>query len=104
MNTQRGFHPIQCQQKSTWERYEVKVHLGSHTYSSVFDLEKQSMSCYRIIKNPKVLKIDFNNLWIVTRLFEFDERSAIASSLKLYFDIDVILNTLSAECALIQLD
>ena len=85
-------------------RFEVSVKPKSHTHSSVSDKEKQSMSRYRITRNPEFCKTNFNNLWIVTRLFEFDEWPEIASSLKLYSDSNVIINPLTAESATIHLD
>ena len=62
----------------------------SYNHSSVLAPKKQSMSRYWIIKNPEVCKINFNNLWTVTKLFELDEWTEIASTQKLYFESDII--------------
>ena len=40
--------------------------------TSFFHTTKQSTSKYWVIKNPVVFKADFDNLWVVSKLFEFD--------------------------------
>ena len=54
------------------EKMDSYVNKGqSKKESSVFDLKKQSIHQKWIIKNSKVV-IDFDTLWVVTRLFEFN--------------------------------
>ena len=55
------------------DNYAEKVKPMSYIHSFVLEPEKQSMDCHWIHKNPEVCKVDFNNLWTVTGLFEFDE-------------------------------
>lgn len=57
-----------------------------------------------MIKKTEVFKEDFSNLWIVTRLLEFNDRIEIAKTLIDYFQSKVIINPVFAENALIKLD
>lgn len=74
----------------------------AHSYVSVPD--RQSMVQYWVQKNNEVLKEDFNNLWIVSRLFQFNNQKEIASTLEVYFQIKVIINPLFVENALIEIN
>lgn len=47
--------------------------------------DRQSKFRYWVLKNSDVIQEDFSNLWIVSRLFEFNEWLEIAKILKDYF-------------------
>ena len=55
-----------------------------------------------MIKNSEVFKADFDNLWVVSKLFKFDSWVKINEALELFFDSKVILNPLFADNALIE--
>ena len=57
-----------------------------------------------MIKNPVVFKADFDILWVVSKLFEFDSWVKVNEALELFFDSKVIINPLFADNALIELD
>ena len=56
-----------------------------------------------MIKNSEVFKADFDNLWVVSKLFEFDSWVKINEALELFFDSKVI-NPFFANNALIELE
>lgn len=60
--------------------------------SSVLVEVKQSINSSRIQLNDEVLQEDFNNLWIGSRLFEFDDWKEIAKVLEEMFNTKVIIN------------
>lgn len=72
--------------------------------SSVFSSEKQSSNLFWVHKNIEVFKEDFNNLWIISRLFVFDNWKEIKQTLEEWFNSKLIINPLFAENALIKLD
>lgn len=57
-----------------------------------------------MIKNSEVFKADLDNLWVVLKLFEFDNWVEIKDTLKLFFDSNVIISPLFAENALVDMD
>ena len=56
-----------------------------------------------MIKNPKVFKADFDNLWVGPKIIEFDSWVRINETLELFFDSKVIINPLFADNALIEM-
>lgn len=70
----------------------------------VLEPEKHSMCNYWVIKNPEVFNTDFDNLWVVLKLFQFDNWVEIKDTLKLYFDSNVIIGPLLAEKTLVDMD
>ena len=58
---------------------------------SFFDTTKQSTCKYLVIENPVFFKVDFDNLWVVSKLFEFDSWVKINEALELFFDLKVII-------------
>uniref|UniRef100_A0A9I9EG90 Uncharacterized protein n=1 Tax=Cucumis melo TaxID=3656 RepID=A0A9I9EG90_CUCME len=57
--------------------------LVKHSTSSfVLTLVIQSTTQHWVIKNPKVLKEDFDNIWIISRLFAFDDWKKIRKTLE----------------------
>ena len=71
--------------------------------NSFFETTKQSTRKYWVIQNPVVFRADFYNLWVASKLFEFDSWVKINEALKLFFDSKVIINPLFADNALIEL-
>ena len=55
-------------------------------------------------KNTEVFKQDSDNLWVVSRLFLFNDWKEIAKTLEDIFQLKVIINPLFAENVLIQID
>ena len=72
--------------------------------NSFFDTTKQNTSKYWVIKNPVVFKADFDNLWVVPKLFESNSWVKINETLELFFDSKFIINQLFANNALIDLE
>uniref|UniRef100_A0A9I9DXV0 Uncharacterized protein n=1 Tax=Cucumis melo TaxID=3656 RepID=A0A9I9DXV0_CUCME len=72
--------------------------------SPVLDMEKQSNHQPWVIKNPKVFQTDFNNHWVVTHLFEFNSWVEIKESPQTAFHMEVTINLLFANNALIDMD
>ena len=52
-----------------------------------------------MLKNSDVIQEDFSNLWIVSKLFDFNDWSEIARTLKDYFQSEIIGNPLFAKNA-----
>lgn len=60
--------------------------------SSALDGVKQSINSSQVQLNEKVLQEDFNNLWVISRLLEFDDWKEIAEVLEEMFNTKVIIN------------
>jgi len=53
--------------------------------SSALIKEIQSMESFWIQKNPEVFKENFNNLWVISRLFVFNDWMEITQTLEELF-------------------
>lgn len=51
-----------------------------------------------------MFNVDFNNLWVISRLFEFNDWKEITKLLEELFQSEVTISPLFAENALISLD
>ena len=77
----------------------VKQSISSVVLTSDF----QSATQYWVIKNSEVLKEDFDNLWIISRLFAFEDWKKIRKTLEDLFQSKIIIYPLFAENVLIKL-
>lgn len=75
-----------------------------NTKTLFFELGKQSKQISWLQQNQDVFKEDFNNLWVITRLFSFNEWREIANALEAHFSVKFIFNPLCAKKALIRTD
>ena len=57
-----------------------------------------------LIKNHEVVKVDFDNLWIITKLFAFDAWRLICKQLEMLSQTKFIINPLYDDNALISFD
>ena len=57
-----------------------------------------------MIKNSVVFKADFDNLLVVSELYEFDTWVKVNEALELFFNSKVIINPLFADNAMIELE
>lgn len=80
-------------QKEKKDTYAYKI---KQNKISVLDMKKQSIRQHWIIKNPKVFQTDFDNLWVITRLFEFNSWVENKKTLQTLFQSEVIINPLFA--------
>lgn len=71
---------------------------------SVLQAEKQSMGAHWIQKNQEVFKKDFSNLWVILRLFMFNEWNTIKDLVEYLFNAKFIINHLFSDKALIKCD
>lgn len=62
------------------------------------------MHHYWVRKGDEVLKEDFNNLWIITRLFVFDNLKEITSFLEDMFQVKIIINPFFDDKAIIKVN
>lgn len=69
-------------------------------HSSVLAFEKQSLQKFWVRKNKEVFKENFNNLWVLSRLFVFDDWKDIAKFLEELYKVKI--NLLFADKALIK--
>lgn len=72
--------------------------------SSILVKKNQSMESFWIQKNSEVFKENFNNLWVISRLFVFNDWMEITKTLEELFQTKVIIHPLSDENALIKID
>ena len=64
--------------------------------SPAFPTSKQRMQNYWVRKSKDVLKEDFSYLWVLSRLFSFDDWKKIAEFLEYFFQVKIIINPLFA--------
>ena len=57
-----------------------------------------------LIKNHEVLKVNFENLWIISKLFASDDWKLIRKRLEALFQAKIVINPLYDENALINID
>ena len=92
------------QNKSTKGSFAEIAKPKETSKNSFFDTTKQSTSKYWVIKNWVVFKADFDNLRVVSNLFEFDSWVKIDEALELFFHSKVIINLLFVDNSLIELE
>ncbi|KAA0047189.1 hypothetical protein E5676_scaffold1280G00090 [Cucumis melo var. makuwa] len=80
---------------------DTKVAEISPCPSSNLNTDKQKQW---VIRNSEVISTNFENLWIITKLFAFDDRRKIRKMLENYFQAKIVINPLFDENALINLD
>lgn len=57
-----------------------------------------------LIKNHEVIKINFDKLWVISKLFAFDNWRMIHKILKKNFQTNIVINPLYDDNAFINLD
>lgn len=72
--------------------------------SDTFLARKSDNQGQWMIKNAEVATTNFESLWIVTKLFAFDDLRMIRKSLEDYFQAKIVINHLFGENARISID
>ena len=92
MNTKSGSPPKPSSTpllqpiKSMNGSYTEKAESNETSKISFSDTASHSSSKYWVIKNLIVFKADFDNLWVVSKFFEFDGSVKINEASELFFD------------------
>lgn len=79
-----------------WEKQSSK--------SPVSRFEKQNKAALWIQKDHEVIQEDFNNLWIISRMFVFNEWKEIKKAVENFLQQKVIINPLFVDNALIKIN